>query len=69
MIGNDDGIRSAICRDPRVFPVAHTFEDQLSPGIRYNKGDVVIEFTGESREGYRPFELVFRLPDGATVAP
>ena len=27
----------------------YTFEDQLSPGIRYNKGDVVIEFYRDNR--------------------
>jgi chemotaxis protein histidine kinase CheA len=43
--------------------------DAVRAFLRERGGDVVIEFTGESREGYRPFELVFRLPGSATIAP
>ena len=37
--------------------------------VGVNLGDVVIEFTGDARSGYRPFELVFRLPSDAMITP
>jgi predicted ATPase/HPt (histidine-containing phosphotransfer) domain-containing protein len=43
--------------------------DAVRAFLRERGGDVVIEFTGEAREGYRPFELVFRLPGSATLGP
>jgi hypothetical protein len=38
-------------------------------GLRERGGDVAIAFTGDARAGYRPFELVFRLPNDAMIAP
>jgi predicted ATPase len=43
--------------------------DAVRGFLRERGGDVVIEFTGDTHEGHRPFELVFRLPGNATVAP
>lgn len=43
--------------------------DAVRGFLRERGGDVVIEFTGDARSGYRPFELVFRLPSDAMVAP
>jgi two-component system chemotaxis sensor kinase CheA len=43
--------------------------DAVRGFLRERGGDVVIEFTGDSRAGYRPFELVFRLPESAMIAP
>jgi hypothetical protein len=37
--------------------------------LRERGGNVAIEFTGDIRSGYRPFELIFRLPDSTTIAP
>jgi predicted ATPase/GAF domain-containing protein/HPt (histidine-containing phosphotransfer) domain-containing protein len=31
-------------------------------------GEVRVAFTGEARDGHRPFELVFELPDGAALS-
>jgi predicted ATPase/HPt (histidine-containing phosphotransfer) domain-containing protein len=43
--------------------------DAVRGFLRERGGDVAIEFTGDSRAGYRPFELVFRLPESAMIAP
>jgi predicted ATPase/GAF domain-containing protein/HPt (histidine-containing phosphotransfer) domain-containing protein len=43
--------------------------DAVRGFLRERGGDVVIEFTGDARSGYRPFELVFRLPSDAMIAP
>jgi chemotaxis protein histidine kinase CheA len=43
--------------------------DAVRAFLRERGGDVLIEFTGESHDGYRPFELVFRLPGSAMIAP
>ncbi|HWO11332.1 MAG TPA: Hpt domain-containing protein, partial [Polyangiaceae bacterium] len=43
--------------------------DAVRAFLRERGGDVAIEFTGAAREGHRPFELVFRLPPDAMVAP
>jgi chemotaxis protein histidine kinase CheA len=43
--------------------------DAVRGFLRERGGDVLIEFTGDARSGYRPFELVFRLPSDAMVAP
>jgi HPt (histidine-containing phosphotransfer) domain-containing protein len=42
--------------------------DAVRGFLRERGGDVAIEFTGDIHSGYRPFELVFRLPDSATIA-
>ncbi|HTV19226.1 MAG TPA: AAA family ATPase [Polyangiaceae bacterium] len=43
--------------------------DAVRGFLRERGGDVVIEFTGDARSGYRPFELVFRLPSDAMIVP
>jgi chemotaxis protein histidine kinase CheA len=43
--------------------------DAVRGFLRERGGDVLIEFTGDARSGYRPFELVFRLPSDAMVPP
>jgi chemotaxis protein histidine kinase CheA len=43
--------------------------DAVRGFLRERGGDVAIEFTGDARAGYRPFELVFRLPSDAMIAP
>jgi HPt (histidine-containing phosphotransfer) domain-containing protein len=43
--------------------------DAVRGFLRERGGDVVIEFTGDTQAGHRPFELVFRLPENATVTP
>jgi predicted ATPase/GAF domain-containing protein len=37
--------------------------------LREHGGDVAIEFTGDGAHGYRPFELIFRLPIDAALNP
>jgi GAF domain-containing protein len=41
--------------------------DAVRGFLREHGGDVRIEFTGDAERGYRPFELVFRLPSDATL--
>jgi len=43
--------------------------DAVRGFLRERGGDVVIEFTGDGSSGYRPFELVFRLPSDAMITP
>jgi predicted ATPase/GAF domain-containing protein/HPt (histidine-containing phosphotransfer) domain-containing protein len=43
--------------------------DAVRAFLRERGGDVLIEFTGDAHSGYRPFELVFRLPSDAMVPP
>jgi predicted ATPase len=43
--------------------------DAVRGVLRERGGDVAIAFTGDARAGYRPFELVFRLPNDAMIAP
>jgi len=43
--------------------------DAVRGFLRERGGDVAIEFTGDTHAGHRPFELVFRLPENATVTP
>jgi predicted ATPase/HPt (histidine-containing phosphotransfer) domain-containing protein len=43
--------------------------DAVRGFLRERGGDVAIEFTGDTHAGYRPFELVFRLPSDAMIAP
>jgi histidine kinase len=43
--------------------------DAVRGFLRERGGDVAIEFTGDTHGGYRPFELVFRLPSDAMIAP
>jgi two-component system chemotaxis sensor kinase CheA len=39
--------------------------DALRSELRQRGGDAFIEFTGGARDGYRPFQLVLRLPSTA----
>jgi HPt (histidine-containing phosphotransfer) domain-containing protein len=41
--------------------------DAVRGFFREHGGDVAIHFTGAATQGYRPFELVFRLPSGAAL--
>ncbi len=41
--------------------------DAVRAFFREHGGDVSIAFTGAAVQGYRPFELVFRLPTGAAL--
>jgi predicted ATPase/GAF domain-containing protein/HPt (histidine-containing phosphotransfer) domain-containing protein/tRNA A-37 threonylcarbamoyl transferase component Bud32 len=41
--------------------------DAVRAFFREHGGDVSIAFTGAAAQGYRPFELVFRLPTGAAL--
>ena len=41
--------------------------DAVRGFIREHGGDVGISFTGAAERGYRPFEIVFRLPNGAAL--
>jgi hypothetical protein len=41
--------------------------DAVRGFFREHGGDVAIQFTGAATRGYRPFELVFRLPTGAAL--
>ncbi|HEU4577147.1 MAG TPA: AAA family ATPase [Polyangiaceae bacterium] len=41
--------------------------DAMRAFFREHGGDVSIAFTGAAVQGYRPFELVFRLPTGAAL--
>jgi chemotaxis protein histidine kinase CheA len=41
--------------------------DAMRAFFRQHGGDVSIAFTGAAVQGYRPFELVFRLPTGAAL--
>lgn len=41
--------------------------DAVRGFFREHGGDVGIQFTGAAQSGYRPFELVFRLPSGAAL--
>jgi chemotaxis protein histidine kinase CheA len=41
--------------------------DAVRGFFREHGGDVAIHFTGAATSGYRPFELVFRLPRGAAL--
>ena len=41
--------------------------DAVRGFFREHGGDVGIHFTGAAQSGYRPFELVFRLPNGAAL--
>jgi chemotaxis protein histidine kinase CheA len=55
-------------------PLSHTSGrgigmDAVRGFLRERGGDVAIEFTGDARAGYRPFELVFRLPSDAMIRP
>jgi GAF domain-containing protein len=43
--------------------------DAIRGVLRERGGDVAIAFTGDARAGYRPFELVFSLPNDAMIAP
>ena len=43
--------------------------DAVRGFLRERGGDVAIAFTGDTRAGYRPFEIVFSLPDTATITP
>jgi predicted ATPase/GAF domain-containing protein/HPt (histidine-containing phosphotransfer) domain-containing protein len=43
--------------------------DAVRGFLRERGGDVAIEFTGDTNAGHRPFELIFRLPESATVTP
>jgi HPt (histidine-containing phosphotransfer) domain-containing protein len=58
---------SGISTSPRVSHVAGrgVGMDVVRSAVRKLGGDVDIQFTGEKRDGHRPFELVVRLPPGA----
>ena len=43
--------------------------DALRSDLRQRGGDAFIEFTGGARDGYRPFQLVLRLPNSAFSSP
>jgi chemotaxis protein histidine kinase CheA len=42
--------------------------DALRSELRQRGGDAFIEFTGSAHDGYRPFQLVLRLPSSAFAA-
>lgn len=43
--------------------------DAIRSFVRQQGGDARVAFTGETRQGCRPFELVLELPDAATLTP
>jgi chemotaxis protein histidine kinase CheA len=78
LTGQTDGPDQAVAEAIFEFGVSTAEQVSLISGrgvgmdavrgfIREHGGDVGISFTGAAERGYRPFEIVFRLPNGAAL--